>query len=179
MSHSGIFCGRSSVRSGRSVGARGSGSRRIPFEPKGRLAQLLKRRRFLGPKDSCSAPSTGEYQGTIRTAWDSLVLPANGIEPTRTRARRGRHADRGALRQRRERAHVSLRPVFDPQAFEANEIVIVLGGELEQQRPTASTRRRSLRCSTATRKNDRPNALSPNQGRGSKTGSSIRSQAVT
>jgi hypothetical protein len=25
-------------------------SRRIPFEPKGRLAQILKRQRFLGPK---------------------------------------------------------------------------------------------------------------------------------
>jgi hypothetical protein len=28
-----------------------------------------------------------EYQGTIRTAWESLVLLAHGIEPTRTRAR--------------------------------------------------------------------------------------------
>jgi integrase len=28
----------------------------------------------------------GEYQGTIRTAWESLGLLANGIEPTRTRA---------------------------------------------------------------------------------------------
>jgi hypothetical protein len=31
--------------------------------------------------------ATGEYQGTIRTAWESLVLLAHGIEPTRTRAR--------------------------------------------------------------------------------------------
>src|SRR5690348_3917410 len=30
------------------------------------------------------------------------------------------------------------------------------GGELEQQRPTASTRCRSVMCSTGTRKNDRP-----------------------
>src|SRR5207245_4252531 len=35
--------------------AKDAESRRIPFEPKGRLAQLLKRRRFLGPTDSPSA----------------------------------------------------------------------------------------------------------------------------
>ena len=51
------------------------------------MAQLLKRRRFLGPKAFVLGAATGEYQGTIRTAWESLVLLANGIEPTRTRAR--------------------------------------------------------------------------------------------
>jgi hypothetical protein len=61
-------------------------SARIPFEPKGRLAQILKRRRFLGPKAYVFGGASGEYQGTIRTAWESLVLLANGIEPTRTRA---------------------------------------------------------------------------------------------
>ncbi len=67
--------------------AKDAESRRIPFEPKGRLAHLLKRRRFLGPKAFVFGAATGEYQGTIRTAWESLVLLANGIEPTRTRAR--------------------------------------------------------------------------------------------
>jgi integrase len=67
--------------------AKDAESRRIPFEPKGRLAQLLKRRRFLGPKAFVFGAATGEYQGTIRTAWESLVLLAHGIEPTRTRAR--------------------------------------------------------------------------------------------
>jgi hypothetical protein len=43
-------------------------SRRIPFEPNGRLAQILKRRRFLGPKSYVFGGATGEYQGTIRTA---------------------------------------------------------------------------------------------------------------
>src|SRR2546426_3739498 len=66
--------------------AKDAESRRIPFEPKGRLAQLLKRRRFLGPKAYVFGGASGEYQGTIRTAWESLVLLANGIEPTRTRA---------------------------------------------------------------------------------------------
>jgi integrase len=66
--------------------AKDAESRRIPFEPNGRLAQILKRRRFLGPKAYVFGGATGEYQGTIRTAWESLVLLANGIEPTRTRA---------------------------------------------------------------------------------------------
>ena len=66
--------------------AKDAESRRIPFEPKGRLAQILKRRRFLGPKGYVFGGSAGEYQGTIRTAWESLVLLAHGIEPTRTRA---------------------------------------------------------------------------------------------
>src|SRR3989442_1487319 len=57
--------------------AKDSESRRIPFEPKGRLAQLLKRRRFLGPKAFVFGTATGEYQATIRTAWDSLVLLAH------------------------------------------------------------------------------------------------------
>src|SRR5436190_15629353 len=30
--------------------------------------------------------ATGQYQGTIRTAWESLMLLAHGLEPTRTRA---------------------------------------------------------------------------------------------
>jgi integrase len=66
--------------------AKDAESRRIPFEPKGRLSQLLKRRRFLGPKGFVFGTATGAYQGTIRTAWESLVLLAHGIEPTRTRA---------------------------------------------------------------------------------------------
>ena len=66
--------------------AKDAEARRIPFEPKGRLAKALKRRRFLGPKAYVFGGATGEYQGTIRTAWESLALLANGVEPTRTRA---------------------------------------------------------------------------------------------
>ena len=65
--------------------AKDAESRRIPFEPKGRLAQILRRRRFLGPKGYVFGGAGGEFQSTIRTAWESLVLLANGIEPTRTR----------------------------------------------------------------------------------------------
>jgi integrase len=59
---------------------------RVRRPPKGRLAQVLKRRRFLGPKAYVLGGGGCEYQGTIRTAWESLVLLAHGIEPTRTRA---------------------------------------------------------------------------------------------
>ena len=52
-----------------------------------RFAQLLKRCRFLGANGYAFGTPTGQYQGTIRTAWESLVLLAHGIEPTRTRAR--------------------------------------------------------------------------------------------
>jgi integrase len=67
--------------------AKDAESRRIPFEPKGRLALILKRRRFLGPNAFVFGSCNGHFQGTIRTAWESLVLLAHGIEPTRTRSR--------------------------------------------------------------------------------------------
>ena len=63
------------------------GSHVLDDAVKGRLAQLLKRRRFLGPTAYSFGGSAGECQGTIRTAWESIVLLAHGIEPTRTRAR--------------------------------------------------------------------------------------------
>lgn len=53
------------------------------------LALVLKRRRFLGPDAYAFGGPAGEYQSTIRTAWESLVLLAHGVEPTRTR-RKGR-----------------------------------------------------------------------------------------
>jgi integrase/recombinase XerD len=66
--------------------AKGAESRRIPFEPKGRLAQLLKRRRFLGPKAFLFGGSWGVPRNHSNGV-ASLVLLAHGTEPTRTRAR--------------------------------------------------------------------------------------------
>lgn len=67
--------------------AKDAESRRIPFEPKGRLlSHILRRRRFLGPNAFVFGGPAGEYQSTIRTAWESLVLLAHGIEPSRTKA---------------------------------------------------------------------------------------------
>jgi integrase len=56
-------------------------NRRIPFNPKGRLAAVLKRRSTLGPDPFVFGSTNGEYQPTIQTAWETLKLLANGITP--------------------------------------------------------------------------------------------------
>ena len=56
-------------------------NRRIPFNPKGRLAAILKRRDTLGRDAYVFGSTTGAYQPTIQTAWETLRLLANGIEP--------------------------------------------------------------------------------------------------
>jgi integrase len=56
-------------------------NRRIPFNPNGRLAAILERRAALGPDAYVLGSTNGEYQPTIRTAWETLKLRANGITP--------------------------------------------------------------------------------------------------
>jgi integrase len=56
-------------------------NRRIPFNPKGRLAAILKRRDALGRDAYVFGSTNGAYQPTIQTAWETLKLLANGIEP--------------------------------------------------------------------------------------------------
>jgi integrase len=56
-------------------------NRRIPFNPKGRLAAILKRRSTLGPDSFVFGSTNGEYQPTIQTAWETLKLLANGTTP--------------------------------------------------------------------------------------------------
>jgi integrase len=56
-------------------------NRRIPFNPKGRLAAVLKRRGALGPDAFVFGSTNGEYQPTIQTAWETLKLLATGITP--------------------------------------------------------------------------------------------------
>ena len=56
-------------------------NRRIPFNPNGRLAAVLKRRSALGPDAYVFGSTNGEYQPTIQTAWETLKLLANGIAP--------------------------------------------------------------------------------------------------
>jgi integrase len=56
-------------------------NRRIPFNPKGRLAAILKRRATLGPDAYVFGSTHGAYQPTIQTAWETLKLLANGITP--------------------------------------------------------------------------------------------------
>ena len=56
-------------------------NRRIPFNPEGRLAAILKRRAELGPEAYVFGSVNGTYQPNIQTSWDTLRLLANGIEP--------------------------------------------------------------------------------------------------
>jgi integrase len=56
-------------------------NRRIPFNPKGRVAAILERRAALGPDAYVFGSAVGAYQPTIQTAWETLKLLANGLEP--------------------------------------------------------------------------------------------------
>src|SRR5258708_13291739 len=56
-------------------------NRRIPFNPKGRLAAILKRRASLGPEAFVFGNTHGAYQPTIQTAWETLKLMADGLAP--------------------------------------------------------------------------------------------------
>jgi integrase len=56
-------------------------NRRIPFNPKGRVAAILRRRATLEPDAYVFGSTNGEYQPTIQTAWETLKLLANGLEP--------------------------------------------------------------------------------------------------
>lgn len=56
-------------------------NRRVPFNPKGRVAAILERRRTLGPDAFLFGSAIGAYQPNIQTAWETLRLLANGIEP--------------------------------------------------------------------------------------------------
>jgi integrase len=61
-------------------------NRRIPFNPKGRLAAILERRKTLGADGYVFGTASGEYQSELQTAWETLRLLAYGVEPRPTRA---------------------------------------------------------------------------------------------
>jgi hypothetical protein len=76
-------------------------NRRIPFDPNGRLAAILKRRGKLGPNAYVFGTDNGEFVANFKTAWESLLLLANGHDTKRAKpgARVDRRkASRGALR---------------------------------------------------------------------------------
>ena len=76
-------------------------NRRIPFNPNGRLAAILKRRAALGPDAYVFGSTNGEYQPTIQTAWETLKLLANGITP--------KPAKEGAEWNAEQLRHIDLR----------------------------------------------------------------------
>ncbi len=59
-------------------------ARIVPFEAGSRLERLLQRRAFLGPDAYVFGDATtGEYVGSFRSAWETLLLLANDVQPTR------------------------------------------------------------------------------------------------
>jgi integrase len=72
-------------------------NRRIPFDPHGRLAPILKRRGALGSSAFVFGSSAGVYVESVKTAWESLLLRANGHDTKR--AKPGARVDRAKLRQ--------------------------------------------------------------------------------
>jgi len=59
-------------------------ARVIPFEASSRLEKLLRRRAFLGPDGHVfGEATTGAYVASLKSAWETLLLLANGIKPTR------------------------------------------------------------------------------------------------
>jgi integrase len=56
-------------------------NRRVPFNPDGRIAAILRRRSTLGPEAFVFGTETGVCQPNIQTAWETLRLLAHGIEP--------------------------------------------------------------------------------------------------
>jgi integrase len=59
-------------------------ARVIPFEAGSRLEKLLRRRGFLGPDAYVFGQATaGAYVASFKSAWETLLLLANGITPER------------------------------------------------------------------------------------------------
>jgi integrase len=77
--------------------AKDAENRRIPFDPKGRLAPILKRRATLGPNGFVFGSPDGEFQDSFKTAWESLLLVAHGYDTKR--AKPGVRVDRAKLKQ--------------------------------------------------------------------------------
>jgi integrase len=77
--------------------AKDAENRRIPFDPKGRLAPILKRRAKLGSNGFVFGSPDGEFQDSFKTAWESLLLVAHGHETKR--AKPGVRVDRAKLKQ--------------------------------------------------------------------------------
>ena len=72
-------------------------NRRIPFDPNGRLAAVLQRRGKLGPNAFVFGTEDGDYLAGFRTAWESLLLIADGHETKRPK--HGARVDRAKLQQ--------------------------------------------------------------------------------
>ena len=79
--------------------AKDAENRRIPFDPHGRLTPVLKRRSTLGPNAYVFGTPTGEFQESFKTAWEALLLVANGYDTKRVGRGGWTNRDREKLRQ--------------------------------------------------------------------------------
>ena len=171
----------------RHSGRDGEGQREPPrsVQPEGATGRHPRNGdRLLEPEAYVFGTETGACQPNIQTAWETLRLLAHGIEPKPGRegaewnreqlqridlrwhdlqargrqppaGRRRRHPDHSADARTREHSADAAVPERDRRGAQKGT-----GGELEKQRPTASTRLGSVRCSTAAKKHDRPARLS-------------------
>lgn len=81
----------------RGANAKDAENRRIPFDPEGRLAKILKRRASLGPLAYVFGSPDGAFRDRFKTAWESLVLVAYGHDTKRLKP--GARVPREMLRQ--------------------------------------------------------------------------------
>src|SRR5215471_13432047 len=81
----------------RGANAKDAENRRIPFDQHGRLAPVLKRRKSLGPQVYVFGSDDGEFVASFKTAWESLLLKANGHDTKRVKP--GARVDREKLRE--------------------------------------------------------------------------------
>lgn len=77
--------------------AKDKDNRRIPFDPQGRLAPILRRRKELGPAAYVFGDESGEFQESFKTAWETVLMLANGHESKRVT--HGKRVDRQKLRE--------------------------------------------------------------------------------
>ena len=79
--------------------AKDAENRRIPFDPQGRLAPILKRRASLGPSAYVFGTESGEFQQSFKAAWEALLLRSSGHETKRVKPGAWVDRDRVRLRQ--------------------------------------------------------------------------------
>jgi len=74
-------------------------ARVVPFERGSRLEEALRRRAFLGPDAYVFGNAkTGEYAGTFRSAWETLLLLSHDVQPA-ARLRGHRRCEREGPRK--------------------------------------------------------------------------------
>jgi integrase len=63
--------------------------RRVPFEPKGRLAGFMETRRFLGAEKCVFGNAAGDKISDFGVAWERVVMVAHAIDAERTKRHGG------------------------------------------------------------------------------------------